>query len=307
MQAVTHAARISAAGTFLTTVRKGMKLRGMAAESLTAPLEAINIIVQIALDEDAARHDRTTQLLPEETVVDGAIIARQRAVVCGIDAVAAAFGPSVRIATSVPDGNVVASGTEVAAFSGSARAILSAERTVLNVLGRLSGIATLTRKYVDKLDPKSRTEILDTRKTTPGLRLLEKYAVRCGGGHNHRMTLADMVFIKDNHIAAARDVRKLLANRNPKDYLIIEVESLDQLKEILPLKPDRVLLDNFSDADVAEAMKVVGKKKRPEIEVSGGISPDRIAGLSRLGVDYISVGALTHSAPAANFSLELRR
>ncbi len=279
----------------------------MTIESLTAPTEAINIIVQIALDEDAARHDKTTQLLPEETLVDGAIVARHRSVVCGIDAVAAAFGNSVRITSAVRDGEIVAAKSDIAVFSGSARAILPAERTILNLLGRLSGIATLTRKHVDKLDPKSDTQILDTRKTTPGLRLLEKYAVRCGGGHNHRMTLAEMVFIKDNHIAAARDLKKLIGGRQAKDFLLIEVDSLDRLREILPFKPNRILLDNLSDAEVAEALKIVGKKKRPEIEVSGGITLDRVTTLSKLGVDFISVGALTHSAPAADFALEIRR
>ena len=279
----------------------------MTIESLTAPTEAINIIVQIALDEDAARHDKTTQLLPEETLVDGAIVARHRSVVCGIDAVAAAFGNSVRITSAVRDGEIVAAKSDIAVFSGSARAILPAERTILNLLGRLSGIATLTRKHVDKLDPKSDTQILDTRKTTPGLRLLEKYAVRCGGGHNHRMTLAEMVFIKDNHIAAARDLKKLIGGRQAKAFLLIEVDSLDRLREILPFKPNRILLDNLSDAEVAEALKIVGKKKRPEIEVSGGITLDRVTTLSKLGVDFISVGALTHSAPAADFALEIRR
>ncbi len=277
----------------------------MTEPSLSPPLEAIKIIVEIGLEEDAARFDRTTALLPETLIVDAAIVAKGRTVVCGIDALAFAFGPSVKLDLFVNDGDVVRDGNEIAAMRGSARALLSAERTTLNILGQLSGIATLTRQYVDRLAPDSSTQILDTRKTTPGLRSLEKYAVRCGGGFNHRMTLADKIFVKDNHIAAVGGLKKLLGKRKPGDYLIIEVDYLKNLDEALKYKPDRVLLDNMSDVEIEKAVEAIGDAA--EIEVSGGVTLDRVNSISRLGVDFISVGAVTHSAPASDFSLEIRR
>jgi nicotinate-nucleotide pyrophosphorylase (carboxylating) len=279
-------------------------MNGMTDASVTAPLEAIKIIVQIALEEDAARHDRTSSLLPEDLLVKAEIVAKGRVVLSGVDAIEAGFGSSVRASTLASDGDMLNPGSPVATLSGSARAILSAERAVLNILGRLSGIATLTRRYVDKLDPDSETKILDTRKTTPGLRVLEKYAVRCGGGHNHRMNLAEMIFLKDNHIAAAGDLKAVLKKRRPDDYVIVEVDAPTAIKKTLALGPNRILLDNMTDAQVAECLKVIAGAC--EVEVSGGITLDRVSSLSKLGVNYISVGALTHSAPCADFSLEVR-
>ena len=155
----------------------------------------------LARREDAVTRDRTTALLPAGLRVEGVIVAKQEAVVAGIDAVRD-LGPRVRVTRLARDGRRVRPGAVVAAFAGPAREIISAERVVLNLLGHLSGIATFTRRHVDALDPRSRTRILDTRKTLPGLRLLEKYAVRCGGGHNHRMDLSEMIFLKDNHLAS---------------------------------------------------------------------------------------------------------
>jgi len=277
----------------------------MTKQSLSPPLEAIKIIVEIGLQEDAAAFDCTTSLLSEDLIINAVIIAKDRTVVSGTDAIKFAFGNSVKCDIFVSDGEVVQGETEIALLNGSARSILSSERTLLNILSQLSGIATTTRKYADKLDSNSKTIILDTRKTTPGLRTLEKYAVRCGGGHNHRITLADKIFIKDNHIAAAGSLKKLLHGRKLNDYLIIELEKLEQIEDALKYKPNRILLDNLSNENIEKAVALING--RAEIEVSGNITLERIPAISKLNVDYISVGALTHSAPAADFSLEIQR
>lgn len=250
--------------------------------------ESIERVLRIALEEDAADQDRTSALVDADKRVRGEIVGRARTVVAGITAVRF-LGDVSRIAS---DGDVV-EGT-VAEFEGNARQVLSRERSVLNLLGRLSGIATMTRTYVARIAPGSKTKILDTRKTTPGLRVLEKYAVRCGGGFNHRMDLSEMIFIKDNHL-------KCLAS--PRGADVIEVDRIDQIEPMLALAPKRLLLDNFSDNETHRALEVIAG--RCEVEVSGGITRDRVETLSRLGVDYISVGAITHSAPCADFSLEL--
>ena len=189
---------------------------------------------------------------------------------------------------------------------GDTRAILLAERTALNFLGHLSGIATLTRTWVDAVAG-TNCIIRDTRKTTPGMRLLEKYAVRMGGGTNHRMSLSDAALIKDNHIAAAGGVAQAFSKvreKFPTSEIEIEVDTLDQLREVLPLKPDLVLLDNLSPAQCAEAVSIVAGATK--LEASGGITLDNAKAYALTGVQFLAIGALTHSAPVFDIGLDLR-
>lgn len=269
------------------------------------PLEAFNKVIAEALVEDAADRDATAALLPPELIRTAVIVARQSLVVCGTPALPLAFGPEVRVLEAAADGSRAAAGAALARLHGPAHAIVRGERTLLNLLARLSGIATFTRRHVDASPAGSRVRLLDTRKTTPGLRLLEKYAVRCGGAENHRMTLADAVFVKDNHIAAAGGLDALLDGRAlpPELPLIIEADTLEDVRAALRYSPSRILLDNMTDAQIVEAVRIAGG--RCELEVSGGVTLDRIPALSRLGVDFISLGALTHSAPSVDISLEI--
>lgn len=210
------------------------------------------------------------------------------------------------IAVYVKDGDFIEAGRKVMTVRGDARAILRAERTSLNFLGHLSGIATLTHTWVKKVEG-TRCKVRDTRKTTPGYRELEKYAVRMGGGTNHRMSLSDAALIKDNHIAAAGGVREAfnrVREKFPNAPIEIEVDTLDQLREVLPLKPDVVLLDNMSPAQCVEAVKL--SEGITKLEASGGISLENAAAYAASGVDYIAVGALTHSAPVLDIGLDLR-
>ncbi len=274
------------------------------------PLEAFNRVIAIALEEDAAASDATAVLLPPGLVREAVLVARHDLVACGLVALPAAFGPTVTVTASARDGDLVRAGDALALLNGPAADLVRGERTALNLIGRLSGIATFTRRHAEALgstDPGgiAKTRLLDTRKTTPGLRLLEKYAVRCGGGQNHRMTLADAVFVKDNHIAAAGGLDALLGGRElPGDIpLIIEADSLDDVSAALRYAPARILLDNMDDATIAAAVRLVGGAC--ELEVSGGVTLERLPSLGRLGVDFVSVGALTHSAPSADISLEI--
>lgn len=269
-----------------------------------SPLDDLGAALAAGLAEDRAAEDPTSALLPGELRIEAALVTREPIVVAGLAAAAIGFGATVECGALVADGERAAAGAALVALRGPARAILPAERTVLNLMARLAGIATLTRRYVDALAPGAKTVILDTRKTTPGLRALEKYAVRCGGGANHRMNLAEAVFVKDNHIAAAGGLDRLFAAGRPPGFLIIEVEAPDGIEPALRHRPDRLLLDNMTDAEIAESIRIAAG--RCEIEVSGGVTLERIPALSRLAVDFISIGALTHGARAVDLSLEVR-
>jgi nicotinate-nucleotide pyrophosphorylase (carboxylating) len=210
------------------------------------------------------------------------------------------------IAVLVKDGASIKPGEVLMTVRGDTRAILLAERTALNFLGHLSGIATLTRTWVDAVAG-TKCIIRDTRKTTPGMRLLEKYAVRMGGGTNHRMSLSDAALIKDNHIAAAGGVAQAFSKvreKFPTSEIEIEVDTLDQLREVLPLKPDLVLLDNMSPAQCAEAVSIVAGATK--LEASGGITLDNAKAYALTGVQFLAIGALTHSAPVFDIGLDLR-
>jgi nicotinate-nucleotide pyrophosphorylase (carboxylating) len=265
-------------------------------------------LVRRALAEDFGWGDVTT-----ETIIDrkqkarGLITAKSPCVLAGLDVAAEAFrqmDPAAQIIVNRPDGTRCEPGTEVAAVRGLAAALLTAERTALNFLQRLSGIATLTRQFVDAAG--GRITVLDTRKTTPILRALEKYAVRAGGGVNHRSGLDDGILIKDNHIRLAGGVgnavsRMRTANREMPTE--VEAESLAQVDEALQAGAEIVLLDNLSTADIIEAVKRCSGRARTEI--SGGVTLQRMAELAATGADFVSVGALTHSAPSADISFEI--
>jgi len=234
--------------------------------------------------------------------------ARKSGVVAGIDMARAVLEEVglTDIAVLVKDGASIKSGEVLMTVRGDTRAILLAERTALNFLGHLSGIATLTRTWVDAVAG-TKCIIRDTRKTTPGMRLLEKYAVRMGGGTNHRMSLSDAALIKDNHIAAAGGVAQAFSKvreKFPTSEIEIEVDTLDQLREVLPLKPDLVLLDNMSPAQCAEAVSIVAGATK--LEASDGITLDNAKAYALTGVQFLAIGALTHSAPVFDIGLDLR-
>lgn len=279
------------------------------------PIDALlDDLVDRALAEDLSGGDLTTEATVEpDARAIGRAIARKQLVVCGGDVFARVFyrvDPGVRVERVLDEGADAKEGDVLWVVEGSARSILMGERTALNFAQRMSGTATQARRYVRALPAGSRTRITDTRKTTPGLRALERLAVRTGGAHNHRDTLGSAVLIKDNHIEAAGGIRTAIERaraRAPHTCRIeIEVESLDALNEALSAGADIVMLDNFARKDVAEA---AGRAhaKGAVVEVSGGITLERIAELAEAGVDVISVGALTHSAPAADIALDIER
>ncbi len=270
--------------------------------------EAYRDLVRHALAEDRGRGDATSAAtIARGTRARGTIVAKSDLVVAGIDVAAEAFrqlDPRAVFEVRWGDGSHVEQGEVVAHVRGDAHALLEAERTALNFLQRLSGVATLTATFVDAAG--SGITVLDTRKTTPGFRVLEKYAVRCGGGTNHRHRLDDGILIKDNHkrlgggVAAAATRAMQQSGGLP---VVVEVETLSELDEVLQTGVPRILLDNFTTYDIREAVARVDG--RAEIEISGGVTLDRIPELATTGAQYVSIGALTHSAPAADLSFEL--
>ena len=280
---------------------------------LALPRLLVERAVAAALDEDlgTAGDITTDAIIPADATAAAAIVAREAGVVAGLDLAEAAFkalDPDIRFTRIVADGGGVAAGGKIATVSGKTRAILSAERTALNFLGRLSGIATLTASYVKAVEGTG-ARIACTRKTTPGLRALEKYAVRAGGGVNHRFGLYDAVLVKDNHIAAAGGIAGALArlkSRAGHSFRIeVEVDTLDQLAEALKFPIDAVLLDNMDVATLREAVKLVAG--RVVTEASGGVTLENVREIASTGVDVISAGALTHSPRNLDSSLEWER
>ncbi len=282
----------------------------------------IKKIIQSALAEDFASRDITTSLLiPEDIRIKAKVIAKEPGILCGIDVAKAVFkclDKKVVFKGFKKDGSRFRSFEEVASIEGPARKILSAERVALNFLSFLSATATLTRKFCRRVKG-TKVKVMDTRKTIPNLRRLQKYAVSIGGGINHRLSLAEAVLIKDNHLQAGRFLNKgrldterlvsLLRRSGEKNLakLVIEVESLNEFRQMIKINPAVIMLDNFSLADIKKAT-LYRKKFYPQVklEASGGINLANIRKVSKSGVDFISVGALTHSAPAVDFSLEIR-
>jgi nicotinate-nucleotide pyrophosphorylase (carboxylating) len=276
----------------------------------TLPQNLVEAAVRAALDEDLglAGDITTNATIAPGTMAEAVISARKPGVVAGLALAETAFralGPETRFSIEIGDGNAVNSGAVIARLSGDARTLLTAERVALNFLGRLSGIATLTRQYVDRISG-THAKIVDTRKTTPGLRAFEKYAVRCGGGYNHRVGLFDAVLIKDNHIVAAGGVaaaiRAAKAAVGHMTKIEVEVDTLAQLEIVIREKVDCVLLDNMKPADLAKAVNIVAG--RCLTEASGGVSLETVKEIAQSGVDLISVGALTHSAAVLDLGLD---
>jgi nicotinate-nucleotide pyrophosphorylase (carboxylating) len=267
-------------------------------------------MVRRALAEDIGQGDVTTHCtVPPETVLMGRLIAKEAGLVAGLAVARLAFtllDPGVQFTPGVNEGERVTTGQVVATVHGPGPALLSAERVALNFLQRMSGIATLTRRFVQAVSGTS-TVILDTRKTAPGLRLLDKWAVRLGGGQNHRFGLDDMVLIKENHITAAGSILAAVARVRAGDGqhrpIEVEVKNLAELQEALTLQVDRILLDNMSLPQMCQAVRLA--EGRVPLEASGNVTLENIAAVAATGVDYISIGMLTHSVRALDISLLL--
>lgn len=267
-----------------------------------------------ALEEDIGSGDATTlAVVPSDCIIMARLNARQQCVCAGLPVAETVFtilDPDCRFERRVDDGGLCPPGSELAVVCGQARAILTAERTALNFLQRLSGIATMARKYVQAVG-QCKTRILDTRKTTPGLRLMEKYAVAIGGATNHRIGLYDRVMIKDNHREIAglegkggiERAVKASRSRFPDLEVEVEADTLQEVREAVEAGADHILLDNMSDEEMSQAVALVNG--RAKLEASGGITLDRIPAISRTGVDFISVGALTHSVSAIDIGLDI--
>lgn len=270
--------------------------------------DAVDRLILLALDEDVGPGDLTAEaVVPPGARGKGLIFAKETLVVSGVSAAARVFGaldPECQVEALKDEGGHAGPGEGVLRVRGSLRAVLTGERTALNLLQRLCGIATLTRRYVEAL-AQTRTRLLDTRKTTPGMRALEKAAVRAGGGVNHRNALFDGILVKDNHAAAAggigEAVRRARAAAHPLLTVEAEVSTPDQIEEALAAGAQMLLLDNLGDDDLREAVQQV--RGRVPLEASGGMTLARLPLVAATGVDYVSVGALTHSAPSVDLSL----
>jgi len=273
-------------------------------------LADLRTLARMALEEDHARQDLTSALaIDADARGEFVVRCREQGVPAGLDAIPITFGElgvNVVVAFGREDADRCEAGTVLAKIEGPRRAILSAERTFLNLLGALSGTSTLTRRFVEAVG--EGCIILDTRKTMPGYRRLQKYAVRCGGGQNHRMHLGDGFLLKDNHRASGLDLPTLVerARRSRPDVdVVVEVDDFDQLRAVLPLDVDRVLLDNFDASSIADARELRDRAGvTVGLEVSGRVSLERAAELAHAGAEFLSIGALTHSAPVWDVGLD---
>ncbi len=265
--------------------------------------------VRRALDEDIGSGDVTADLLPSDRTATAQVVVRDNAVICGrpwFDACFRALDVNVAIEWRVSEGDQVTAGTVLCDITGAARALVTAERTALNFLQTLSATATATARFAAAIRG-TRATILDTRKTLPGLRQAQKYAVRTGGGSNHRMGLHDAILIKENHIAAAGSIRAAIANAraaHPQLVIEVEVENFSELRDALAANADRILLDDFELDDLAHAVSEVAG--RVPLEISGNVSLANVVGLAETGVDYISIGALTKNVSAIDLSMRIR-
>lgn len=266
----------------------------------------LNSAVATALSEDVGSGDVTASLLAESARLEACVIVREPAVICGqawFDEVFRQVGSSVAVEWHVADGEAVATDTKICSLAGFAREVLTGERTALNFLQTLSGVASITSQCVAKVAGTA-CRILDTRKTLPGLRYAQKYAVKCGGGTNHRMGLYDAILIKENHIAAAGGIEAAIrASRKAAPGLAVEVEveSIQGLQSALNAKPERVMLDNFSQEQLRKGVEIAAG--HCELEASGGFTLDDLAAVAATGVDFISIGALTKHVRATDFSM----
>jgi len=271
-------------------------------------------LIELALAEDIGSGDVTSRFfIPQERRACAFVAVRSDGVVSGVELAARVFSkvdPDLEVEVLIPDGSKVSVGALLIRVEGSARSILTAERTALNFLQRLSGVASLTARYVEQVKG-TRARILDTRKTTPGYRLLEKKAVADGGGTNHRLGLYDRAMVKDNHLVAEGGVEALqnaiqqLKEELPDVEVELEADNLDQVRAFLELDDvDYILLDNMTSAELLEAVAARGERSKPQLEASGGVTMKTLKEIAKTGVDFISVGALTHSAPALDIGLD---
>jgi len=269
--------------------------------------------VSTALQEDLGSGDKTAQLVPESAAASAIIICREPMTLAGqpwVDEIFRQLDPDVEIQWVANDGDHLPADAEICVLTGAARSLLSGERTALNFLQTLSATATMTSRYVNAVAG-FKARILDTRKTIPGLRMAQKYAVRCGGGNNHRIGLFDAILIKENHITSAGGVEAAIRTAKEKYSNLpieIEVESVTELRDALRAGADRLLLDNFDIADLQRAVEVNHKDGNPpaDLEASGGLTLEEVVKVAETGVDYISVGALTKNINAIDFSMRLR-
>lgn len=277
------------------------------------PAQDAQTLIRLALDEDIRTGDVTSLwTLPAKQTQTATLIAKENGVVAGLPIIPLIFDElkaEVKIETFISDGDAVKTGDKIATITGETKALLSGERVMLNFLQQLSGVATTTNKFAQALAG-TKTKVLDTRKTVPGFRTLQKYAVLAGGGSNHRMGLWDMVLVKDNHIAAAGGVLEAwnaVKKQNAQNLKVeIEVENLDQLKLLLGLGVNRIMLDNMDNETMREAVRIVQESGEPvELEASGNMSLERAREIANIGLDFISVGALTHSVKALDISMRI--
>lgn len=267
--------------------------------------------VQRALAEDIGSGDITAQLIPEDSASEATIISRENAVICGIPWVNEVFrqlDPNIALDWAAADGDNIIANQTLCHLKGNSRALLTGERTALNFLQTLSGTATVSREYAQLVEHSS-TRILDTRKTLPGLRLAQKYAVKTGGCHNHRLGLYDAFLIKENHIAACGGIGKAVARARelaPDKPIEVEVETLDELAQALAAKADRIMLDNFSEQNLLEALTLNHQYDAVELEVSGNIDKGNLSQRASSGLDFISIGALTKHCKSIDFSMRIQ-
>lgn len=272
----------------------------------------IRHLIELSLSEDIGKGDLTSDAtIDKDLLAKGLIVSKEDGVIAGLQLAKEVFcqlDSNLIFQSSFEDGNKVMRGEEIATLKGRVKSILSGERTALNFLQRLSGIATLTSKYVEKIMDTG-VKVLDTRKTTPGLRVLEKYAVKMGGGENHRKGLYDMILIKENHIKSAGDISQAIQKaktKYPNEMIEVEAKDVDEVKEAVRWEVDWIMLDNMFIEEMKKAVKVIrSSNKNIKIEASGRVDLNNVREIALTGVDFVSVGALTHSAPALDLSLLL--
>ncbi|MFQ6002907.1 MAG: carboxylating nicotinate-nucleotide diphosphorylase [Candidatus Zixiibacteriota bacterium] len=272
----------------------------------------IRHLIELSLSEDIGKGDLTSDAtIDKDLLAKGLIVSKEDGVIAGLQLAKEVFcqlDSNLIFQSSFEDGNKVMRGEEIATLKGRVKSILSGERTALNFLQRLSGIATLTSKYVEKIMDTG-VKVLDTRKTTPGLRVLEKYAVKMGGGENHRKGLYDMILIKENHIKSAGDISQAIQRaktKYPNEMIEVEAKDVDEVKEAVRWEVDWIMLDNMFIEEMKKAVKVIrSSNKNIKIEASGRVDLNNVREIALTGVDFVSVGALTHSAPALDLSLLL--
>jgi len=276
---------------------------------MTPDFDAIARAVRVALDEDIGTGDLTAQLIPDDKQARATIISREAAVICGrpwVDAVFEQVDAATTVRWNVTEGELVAPNRALFTVAGPARALLTAERTALNFLQTLSATATATHRFVAAIAG-TQCRILDTRKTLPGLRMAQKYAVSCGGGMNHRIGLFDAILVKENHISAAGSIAAAVSAArkvSAKALLEIEVENFEELAQALDARGDRIMLDNFSLEDMRKAVRITREHPHPvALEASGNVSLDTVRGIAETGIDFISIGGLTKHVQAVDLSM----